>query len=149
MRRTVGVLLAAVLLAACGDSGSPGGAGGGGGGGGGAGEVPPLSIAWFGSSFDPSSFGIVGRFTSVKQGSPVFASGHLFPAQDPAGVSVTISIGGSVRQTVPLSPGSGGAGDIVAADLSGTGLAPGVYIVSFEDARHTILASGNLGITAP
>jgi len=147
MRRTVGVLLVAVLLAACGDSGSPGG--GGGGGGGGTGEVPPLSIAWFGSSVDPGTFGIVGRFTSVKQGSAVFAVGHLFPAEDPAGVSVTISIGGSVRQTVPLSPGSGGAGDIVSADLSATGLSPGVYIVSFENPKHVILASGNLGITAP
>jgi hypothetical protein len=146
MRRAVGVLLIAVLLIACG--GSPGG-GGGGGGGGGPAEVPPLSLVWFGSSFDPAACGVVGRFPSAKQGSPLFAVGHLFPTHDPADLSVEILIGGSVRAKAPLSPCTGGAPDSVAADLTGTGLGPGVYIVSFVSAKGTTFATGNLSITAP
>jgi hypothetical protein len=147
MRRVAGVLLIAVLLTACGNS-APGGSGGGGGGGGPA-EIPPLSVAWFGTSVDPTTFGIVGRTTGFKQGSAMFVVGHLFPANDPAEVSVAISIGGSVRQKLQLMPGAGGAGDIVSADLSGTGLGPGVYIVSFVNTKNTILATGNLHISAP
>ena len=147
MRRAVGVLLIAVLLTACGGS-SPAG-GGGGGGGGGPAEVPPLSVAWFGTSVDATSFGIVGRFTSAKQGSPIFVVGHLFPAHDAADVSVAISIGGSVQKTVNLLPGSGDNGAILSADLSSAGLGAGVYIISFVDPRGTIFASGNLTVTAP
>jgi hypothetical protein len=143
MRRAFGVLLVAVLLTACGSSS---GGGGGGGGGGATGEQPPLSVAWFGTSVD-SNFGIVGRLQSIKSGSPVFVVGHLFPAHDPAEVSVTISIGGSIVKNVNLLPGAGGSNDVVSADLSGTGLGPGTYIVSFVDPKHTILATGNLSVT--
>ena len=148
MRRAVGVLLIAVLLTACGESSPPAG-GGGGGGGGGPAEVPPLSVAWFGTSVDATSFGIVGRFTSAKQGSPIFVVGHLFPAHDAADLSVAISIGGSVQKTVTLLPGAGENGAILSADLSGASLGPGVYIVSFVDPKGTIFASGNLTVTAP
>jgi hypothetical protein len=145
MRRAVGVLLVAVLLIACGGS-APAAGGGGAGGGAATGDIPPLSVAWFGTGV-AADFGIVGKLTSIKQGSPVFVVGHLFPAHDPAEVNVAISIGGSVVKTVNLLPGAGGSNDVVSADLSGTGLGPGTYIVSFVDPKHTILATGNLGVT--
>jgi hypothetical protein len=145
MKRAVGVLLLAVLLTACGGS-APAAGGGGAGAGAATGDIPPLSVAWFGTAV-ASDFGIVGKLTSVKQGSPVFVVGHLFPAHDPSEVTVNISIGGSIVKSVTLLPGAGGSNDVVSADLSGSGLGPGTYIVSFVTGGRTILATGNLGVT--
>jgi hypothetical protein len=138
MRRALGVLLVILVAAGC------GGADGGGGGGGEPGEVPPLSKVLFGTGYDPGNFGVTGRATSLKAGTPMFASGQLFSGRNPEDVSVTISTGGSVRQTIAIA---GGAGSVYAVDLSGAGLGPATYIVSFVDKRGTILASGNLNVT--
>jgi hypothetical protein len=137
MRRALGVLLVLLVVAGC------GGGGGGGGGGGEPGEVPPLSKVLFGTGYDPGNFGVTGRTTQFKAGTPTFASGQLFGARNPEDVSVTISTGGSVRKTLPPT---GGAGSVYAVDLSGAGLGPATYIISFVDKKGTILASGNLNI---
>ena len=139
MRRAVAILLVAVLFVACGDSG-------GGGGGGGAVEVPGLALVWFGGSADPAGCGIIGKVDSVKQGAPVFAGAHLFPAHDPKDLSAAISARGNVLKSVSLTPCTGGAADSAIADLSGAGLGPGTYIVSFRDPKGTTYAAGNLTI---
>ncbi len=115
MRRALGVLLVILVVAGC------GGADGGGGGGGEPGELPPLSKVLFGTGYDPANFGVTGRATSLKAGTPMFASGQLFSSRNAEDVSVTISTGGSIRQTVPPV---GGAGSAFAVDLSGAGLGP-------------------------
>jgi hypothetical protein len=73
----------------------------------------------------------------------MFASGQLFSSRNAEDVSVTISTGGSIRQTIPPA---GGAGSVFAVDLSGAGLGPATYIISFVDKKGTILASGNLNV---
>jgi hypothetical protein len=141
MRRALGVLLVILVVAGCG--GADGG-GGGGGGGGEPGEVPPLSKVLFGTGYDPGNFGVTGRATGFKAGTPVFASGQLFSARNLEDVSVTIETGGSIRKTIPAT---GGAGSVFAVDLTGAGLGPATYIISFVDKRGANLASGNLNIT--
>jgi hypothetical protein len=138
MRRALGLLLVVLMAVGCGDSG------GGGGGGAGGGEIPPLSKVWFGSGYDPGNFGVTGRASALKQGTPMFTAGRLFSARNPEDVSVTISTGGSVRLTLPTV---GGAADVYAADLTGAKLGPATYIISFVDKRGAILASGNLNVT--
>jgi hypothetical protein len=137
MRRALGLLIVVLMAAGCGGSGD-------GGGGAVTGELPPLSKVLFGTGYDPGNFGVTGRTTSFKAGTPMFASGQLFSARNPEDVSVTISTGGSVRRTVPPV---GGAGSVYAVDLTGAGLGPATYIISFVDKRGTILASGNLSVT--
>jgi hypothetical protein len=138
MRRALGVLLVILVVAGCG-----GADGGGGGGGGEPGELPPLSKVLFGTGYDTANFGVTGRATALKAGTPMFASGQLFSSRNPEDVSVTISTGGSIRQTIPPA---GGAGSVFAVDLSGAGLGPATYIISFVDKKGTILASGNLNV---
>lgn len=142
MRRALALLILIVVAAGCGGS-APGGGGGGGGGG----EFPPLSVAWFGTAFDPSSFALQGRATGLKQGTPIVAVGTLFSSRPPEDMSVTISIGGSVRKTVPVAAGAPSPSSTYAADLTPAALGPGTYIVSFVDKKGTILASGNLNVT--
>ena len=139
MRRALGILVIVILLAACGDSAPAGG-------GGVTGGAPPLSVAWFGSGYDPATFAITGKSSSSKVGAPLVTVGHLFSARAPEDVSVTVSTGGSIRQTLPVAAGPTGPSDVYAADLAAANLAPASYIISFVDKRGTILASGNLNI---
>jgi hypothetical protein len=138
MRRALGVLFVILVVAGCG-----GADGGGGGGGGEPGEVPPLSKVLFGTGYDPGNFGVTGRATQFKAGTPTFASGQLFSARNAEDVKVTISTGGNIIKTLPTT---GGAGSVYAVDLSGAGLGPATYIISFVDKKGTILASGNLNV---
>ena len=86
------------------------------------------------------------KVDSAKQGAPVFAGAHLFPAHDPKDLSAAISARGNVLKSVSLTPCTGGAADSAIADLSGAGLGPGTYIVSFRDPKGTTYAAGNLTI---
>ena len=142
MRRAFGALVIAVVMAGCGDPGPPAG---------GAGnvttDVPPPSKVWFGSAFDPASFAMTDKATAAKQGTPVVAVGRLLTAREPDGVSVQISTGGSVRLKLAVAPGATGPTDLYGVDLTGSNLGPATYIVSFVDARGSVLASGNLNIT--
>jgi hypothetical protein len=143
MRRAFVALVFGLVASACGDAGPPAG-------GGGANvttAVPPISVVWFGSAFDPATFALTDKTGAVKQGAPLVAVGHLFAARDPDGVSVQISTGGSVRQTLPVAVGPGGPQDVYGADLTSASLGPATYIVSFVDKRGSVLASGNLNVT--
>lgn len=144
MRRAFAALMIVLVVAACGDSGgAPAGSG--------AGTVttalPPLSVAWFGSAFDPTTFALTDKTGTVKQGAPVVAVGHLFSAHDASTVSVQLSTGGNVIATLPVAAGAGGTTDTLGADLTPANLGPATYIVSFVDKRGSVLASGNLNVT--
>jgi hypothetical protein len=141
MRRTLGILVIGIVLAACGDSGPAGG-----GGGNVSADAPPLSVAWFGSGYDPATFGLTDKSNTSKAGAPLVTVGHLFAPRAPEDVSVTVSTGGSIRQTLPVAPGPTGPSDLYAADLGPANLGPATYIISFVDKRGSILASGNLNI---
>ena len=142
MRRAFGALLIALVMAGCGDPGPPAG-----GGGNVTTDVPPPSKVWFGSAFDPASFALTAKATAAKQGTPVVAVGRLLTAREPDGVSVQISTGGSVRLKLAVAAGATGPTDLYGVDLTSSNLGPATYIVSFVDARGSVLASGNLNIT--
>jgi hypothetical protein len=154
MMRALGVLLLtlvlAIAIAACGDSG-----GGGGGGGGATGivggpgttleeAVPPVAAVWFGTAYDSATMYIYDRAQVFPSGSPLVATATTLTPQDPATMQVTVETNGSVKATLPLSPGSNGS--TVGVDLTGQKFGPGSYLISFKGASGRSQASAAVTI---
>jgi hypothetical protein len=153
MRRALGVLFIAAVLAACGDSG---GGGGGGGNEGATGMVggpgttaadgqPPVTSVWFGTAYDSSNMTLYDKASTFKKGSPLVAVGTLLTPRDPADLQVTVEINGSIKSTLP--PGPGGTGTTFGVDLSKQKFSPGSYLVSFKSKEGKSLASSSVTIT--
>jgi hypothetical protein len=151
MKRALGVILIALVLAACGDSG-----GGGGGGGGATGivggpgtteeqAVPPIAAVWFGTAYDSATMYIYDRASTFKTGSPVVAVATLITPRDPSDLKITIEINGSVKATLPPSPG--GTGTTYGVDLTPQKFKPGSYLISFKSGAGKSLASASVTIT--
>jgi hypothetical protein len=151
MMRALGVVLIALMLAACGDSG-----GGGGGGEGATGivggpgttsedAVPPIAAIWFGTAYDSANMNIYDRAQTFKAGSPVVAVATLITPRDPSELKITVEINGSVKSTLPPSPG--GTGTTYGVDLTPLKLGPGGYLVSFLSSTGKNLASASVTIT--
>jgi hypothetical protein len=152
MKRALGLILMALVLAACGDGG-----GGGGGGGGAAGALvggpgttiveglPPISAVWFGTAYDSGTMQIYDKSLTFKSGSPLVSVGTLFAPQNAADVKVTVETSGSVRATLPLS--AGGTGSTYGVDLTGQKFGPGTYLISFKGKSGRSLASASVTIT--
>jgi hypothetical protein len=151
MMRAFTVFVLALMLAACGDSG-----GGGGGNGGAEGmvggpgttlteQVPPIAAVYFGTAYDAATMYIYDKAPSFPAGSPLVAVGTTLTPQDPSTVKVTVEINGSVKATLPLSPGSNGS--TVGVDLTPQNFAPGSYLISFKGASGRSLASASVTIT--
>ena len=135
------LVLVVLLLAGCGGDG-------GGDGGGGGGEFPPGNVVWFGSSYDPTSVALIGKATTLKQGTPMAAVARLFTPRSPSTVQVVISSGSTVRAPVPVgAANSGEQSDVFGIDLTPFGLTPNTWIVNFVDAQERILASGFVTVT--
>lgn len=152
MRRALGVLFIAVVLAACGDSGGGGGGGNEGATGivGGPGTteeqaVPPIAAIWFGTAYDSATMYIYDRALTFKHGSPVVAVATLITPRDPSDLQITISTNGSVKATLPPSPG--GTGTTYGVDLSPQKFTPASYLISFESKAGKSLASASVTIT--
>jgi hypothetical protein len=151
MRRALGVLFIAAVLAACGDSG-----GGGGGnenatgivGGPGKTEeqaVPPIAATWFGTAYDSATMYIYDRASTFKKGSPLVAVATLITPRDPSDLQIAIETNGSVLKKLPPSPG--GSGSTYGVDLSKQKFAPGSYLISFQSKAGKSLASSGVTIT--
>jgi hypothetical protein len=152
MMRAFTVLVLALMLAACGDSGGGGGGGGGGAEGmvGGPGTtmtegLPPITNVWFGTAYDAATMNIYDKGSTFPTGSPLVAVATTLTPQDPATVKVTVETNGSVKATLPLSPGSNGS--TVGVDLTSQNFAPGGYLISFKGASGRSLASASVTIT--
>lgn len=153
MRRALGVLFIAAVLAACGDSGGGGGGGGNEGatgiiGGPGTTEeqaVPPIAATWFGTAYDSSTMYIYDRALSFKKGSPLVAVATLITPRDPSDLQITIENSGNVMAKLPPSPG--GTGTTYGVDLSKQKFAPGSYLISFQSKAGKSLASSSVTIT--
>ena len=151
MKRALGLVLVAVVLAACGDTG------GGGGGGGDAGTLvggpgttlseglPPVSAVYFGTAYDAGTMAIYDKAVKFKSGGPLVAVATLLAPKDKADMKVTVEINGSVKATLQLS--DGGNGQTYGVDLSGQKFAPGSYLVSFLTTAGKNLASASVTIT--
>jgi hypothetical protein len=150
MRRALGVLFIAALLAACGDSGGGGGNEGATGIVGGPGTtveqaVPPIAAVWFGTAYDSATMNIYDRAMTFKHGSPLVAVATLITPRDPSDLKITIETNGSVKATLPPSPG--GTGTTYGVDLTPQKLAPGSYLISFLSKAGKNLASSSVTIT--
>ena len=151
MMRALTVFVITLALAACGDSG-----GGGGGGGGAEGlvggpgttlneGVPPISAVWFGTAYDAATMQVYDKASTFKTGSPLVAVGTTITPQDPATMKVTVEINGSIKATLPLSPG--GTGTTFGVDLTPQNFGPGSYLISFKGASGRSAASASVTIT--
>ncbi len=70
--------------------------------------APPAGTIWFGSSFDPSTFAISGKTTSVSAGTTVAYVGHLTRSIGTGQANLRISVNGQTdRQSGAKSPGLG------------------------------------------
>ena len=143
MKPALALVLVVLLLAGCG-----GGEGGDGGGGGGGGEFPPGNVVWFGASYDPTSVALIGKATTLKQGTPMAAVARLFTPRSPSTVQVVISSGPTTRRPVPVGAANNGEqSDVFGIDLTNAGLTPNTWIINFVDPQERILASGFLTVT--
>jgi hypothetical protein len=152
MMRALGVFFTiALVLAACGDSGGGGGGGEGatgivGGTGGTVTEaVPPIAAVWFGTAYDSANMYIYDKGSTFKTGSPVVAVATLITPRDPSDLKITVEINGSVKATLPPSPG--GTGTTYGVDLTPQKFAPGSYLISFKSQAGKSLASASVTIT--
>jgi len=155
MRRVPLVVLLTLALAACG-----GGATGSDGGNGAQapasvaapvvnGELPGMGNVLFGTAWDPTTLGVTGKTTSVKQGTtPLVAVGRSLAPTDATGITVEIGQGGAAKPARPVAAtDKPDKAQLFATDLAPDGLAPGTWIVSFLSKSGRTLASGYLVVT--
>ncbi len=145
------VLLLALLVAACGGGGSSGDGGAAASAPGAAtvtnGEVPPGSSVYFGSAYDPASFGLADRTTKIKVGDPVVAVGRALAPVDGTTVQLKLEAGGKVKPLrAPSAMDNPESATFMVADLTSDNLGPGTWIVSFVNANNRVIASGFLSV---
>jgi hypothetical protein len=147
MRQLLGAFgMVALLVAACG-GGTPAESGGGGGGGGG-GDLPAPSTVVFGTAYDPASFGVSGKTTTVKAGSTVVAVGRAFTPRPASDIVVQVGSGSTNKPPrPPAATNNPESADIFAFDLTGDALPPGTWVISFTTPAGKIVASGYLTVT--
>jgi hypothetical protein len=144
VRKSFALLVVALLVAACGSGDN----GGGGGNQAVAAGLPPLSSAWFGSSFDPATLSVMDKTSSVKAGAPVVVVGHLLSPHDVSAIKVRVSSAGNVEGEEPVvGPNGATSSEILAADLSSLKLGPGTHVVAFVTSTSAILASASLVVS--
>ena len=99
---------------------------------------------WFGTAYDSATMYIYDKASTFKVGSPLVAVGTTLTPQDPANVKVTVEINGSVKATLPLSPG--GTGTTFGVDLTPQKFGPGSYLISFKGATGRPVSSASVTI---
>ena len=153
MPRVLAILFATLALAtaACGGGGDPAGTSAQASVAGAApvanGAVPAGSTVFFGSAYDPTSFAVANKVTSIKVGDKVVAVGKALAPVDGTGVQLHLEAGGSAKPSRnPDAMDNPTSASFFASDLSADGLTPGTWIVSYVNAQGRVLASGFLSV---
>ncbi len=155
MPRVLAILFVALALvvAACGDGGGGDSAGTGAAAShpGAApvanGDTPPGSTVFFGSAYDPTTFAVADKVSRIKVGDTVVAVGKALAPVDGSGVQLKLEEGGRAKPArAPDAMDNPGSASFFASDLSGDGLTPGTWIVSFVNPQGRVLASGFLSV---
>lgn len=107
-------------------------------------DVPPSGTIWFGQSFNPSTFAMAGRTTSVSRGAPVSMVGNLGRSMKISDLQIRTSFDGSVVGS-QAAAGSG-EGEIVGFTL-GPLLAAGSWTYEIIDVGGNVLALGTITVT--
>lgn len=110
-----------------------------------AADIPPSGTAWFGSSFDPQTFVLAGRTSSVRLGQPIALVGHLSrPSRDET-LGFAIGLAG-VQLSGPDQRVSAGH-DLTGGSIPGVDIfAAGTMTVRVIDASGTTLAWGSITV---
>lgn len=111
-----------------------------------AADLPPSGTAWFGASFDPQTFVLSGRTSTVRLGQPIAVVGHLTrPSRDET-LGFAIDLAG-VQLSEPGERVSAGH-DLVGVSIPGVEVfEAGTLTVRIIDASGTTLAWGAITVS--
>lgn len=112
--------------------------------GGSAGNIPPPGQIWFGNAFDPDTFAVSGRTTTVGSGQAVVLVAQ-FPRSVSSGeINLRTSIDGTLigNQNVSMQ----GSGELFGVSI-GPFYGAGSYRYEITDLGGNVLASGTLTVT--
>ena len=103
-------------------------------------DYPPVGSIWFGSGFDPTTYGIDGEpFTTVALNQPFSFVAHVPRIVDASDMVLTITLDG---QAVSSAPVAGASGDLWA--FSDTATSAGSFEYQLVDTDGKILATGRI-----
>jgi hypothetical protein len=135
------VLVVLVLLEGLGVfklGGGPGGSGPA------AANLPPAGTIWFGSSFDPQTFAITNRLTTVTANQGFSFVARLPRTMDASGLVIRTSFDGKLVATIPVSVK--GTGDVWGFS-PGPLFAAGEWKYDLTDIGGNVLATGTITAT--
>ena len=138
MKRTVAALLLMGILAGCSGSvpaAAPPAA---------RADIPPVGAIWFGSSFDPQTFAISSRLTTVTANQGFSFVAHLSRVIDASALLIRTSWNGQLVATTP--PSAKGSGDLWGFS-PGPLFAAGKWKYDLTDIGGNVLATGTLTAT--
>ena len=104
-------------------------------------NIPPVGEIWFGTSFNPTTFEISDRRSTVGLGAPVAMVAHLSRSIAAGQANMRLSLNGTVIANQAITNLQGG-GDIVGL-TTGAILMAGAYRYEITDIGGNDLASGS------
>jgi hypothetical protein len=107
-------------------------------------NLPPAGAIWFGSSFDPSTFEIRGRTTSISSQTAFSAVARLTREMAGSDLSIRISYNGAVISSSAVT--WQGSGDVWGFS-PGALMAAGEWRYELVDVGGNVLASGTITAT--
>lgn len=135
-RAALAVLLGtAFLLSACSSAAAPAAA---------RVDIPPVGVIWFGSSFDPQTFAISSRLTTVTAHQAFSFVAHLPGVMEATKLAIRTSFNDQLVATTPVN--ATGSGDLWGFS-PGPLFAAGEWKYDLTDIGGNILATGTLTAT--
>jgi hypothetical protein len=107
-------------------------------------DAPQPGSIWFGESYDPASFAITGRSTTLSPSRPAAMVAAL--SRDTRDEYLTINVNAPGAGTVPIGGGQMPAGSTLMAYLIPALQSPGVYPVTVSDSGGNVLATGIMNL---
>jgi hypothetical protein len=104
-------------------------------------DVPPAGQVWFGQSFDPATFAISGRQTTVGANQPFSMVAHLTRTMDAAKLAIRAYFNDALVATAPVN--ATGSGDVFGFS-PGPLYAAGSWRYDLVDVGGNVLASGSV-----
>ncbi len=106
--------------------------------------IPSAGDIWFGDSFDPSTFVLRTRQTTVRVGETLAVVAHLTQTVSPSQANLQVAVGGATVVNEGIN-GLTGPSDIIG--LTYTAQIAGTYTFRIADVGGNVLASGSITVT--
>lgn len=104
-------------------------------------NVPPAGQVWFGTSFDPKTFVITDRRTTIGTQEGFAMVAHLVKPTDMQGTTIRASLNGNLVNSV--ATGLTTSGDVFGLALTSV-VMPGQWRYDIVDVGGNVLASGTV-----